>query len=227
MKKLCAALIYAVAMVASLAGEGESEAKKWTNVVGVSLSVPLTHFDAESFGSVTQAAVGVTGSYLGFARNGVTVKGTLSLGGSFTDDVPLGAEAGFKGGMYADMSLGAGYSFVRTEKWLVSATALFALSLSRYTQESETVADAVLGKAERVYSAALFNVAFGADITAAYRVGNSMCVCAGVQCRWIPGGAVFQSVVNGTDDYARIDVRASDIFDSFQIAPSVGLAWRL
>ena len=227
MKKLCVALICAMAMGAAFADESETGTKKWTNVVGVSLSVPFTHFDTDAFGTVNQTALGVTGSYLGYARNGITVKGTFSLGGAFTGDVPLGSDTDFKGGMYADMSLGAGYSFVRTEKWLVSARLLFALSISRYTQESETVTDAVLGEAERVYSAALFNLAFGADITAAYRVGKSMSVCAGVQFRWIPGGVAFRNVMNGTDDYARIDVNTSDICDSFQIAPSLGLVWSL
>ncbi len=217
MKKLCIMALFAMVMGSAFA--------EWKSAGGVSLSVPFTHFDTDAFGTVNQTAVGLTGSYLGYAQNGFTVKGALSAGAAFTGDVPLGTDSGSKGGMYADISLGAGYSFIRSEKWLLSATGLFALSFSRYTQKSKTVTDAQLGKAERVYSAALCNLAFGADITAAHRIGNKMSICAGIQFRYIPGGTTFQSVLNGKDDYARIDLHTDDIFTSFQIAPSIGLMW--
>ena len=222
MKKSVMAAVFAVIALAAFA----DEEKKWTNALGVSVEVPLARFDTDEFGTVNQISAGLRGSYLGCAGNGFTVKGTLSTGGAFSGDVPLGDDTGFKGGMQTDMTLGAGWSPIRTEKWLVSATGLIALTFSRYTQDGKYAEDSELGDVERVSSAALLSLALGAEVQAAYRLRGSMSLCAGIQFRWIPGGITLASSLTAKGDSARLDLHADEIGSSFQITPSAGLMWR-
>lgn len=216
-------MILACALVAMAAfAEGE---KRWTNNIGVGLSVPFSHLDCDAYGKVNETAFALQGSYAGFARNGLTVKATLSLGGCVTNDFTLGTDTGWKGGLFADATLGFGYAIVRSQRFILTATALVGLSVSYYTQESETVQDPELGEVDRGHSAVFLAPSIGADVTAFWRIKNHFGLFVGAQFRWIPGGESVASTFDGDDHSLRFDVESDEIGNSFSIVPTLGVMW--
>ena len=128
MKKILAAM--AVMAIVS----GSAFAKSWTNRVGLGFGVPIESIKSEDDEKILQAGVMLDATYIGVHENGFTVKAGIDSGAIASDDVKVQGDD-TNSGFFADFNFGAGYSFVRSEKILFGATAMFDYAFSQYEKE--------------------------------------------------------------------------------------------
>ena len=225
-------IIGAVIAVALSAG---AFAKTWTNNVGVGLTVPVSIMhgkDAiffDSYDSSTQTSkttkdktavsYNVLGSYLGYHENGFTVKGALSLGIAaipewFYDD---GATPGI--GVSLTETIGAGYSFIRSDRFVLAATGGFGLQeiIIPHSHKNALV--------ELDITDTLITFNLGADITAILKTSDTFGFFASCYLGWIPFGQYKQEVKRTVNSSSTTITNTVDLDGSFFIAPSIGLQW--
>ena len=205
-----------------------ASAKKWTNNVGVGLDFQNSTFsiDSDSYSDIVQNGFGIQGSYIGVHENGFTAKFDLSMGLAFTDDVKI-QDNDTNVGFYESYSLGAGYSFVNNERFLVGITGMIGLETGSYVFD-ETV---TVGLEEHDVTTTQSDILFsaGADVFARVKVSEHFGFYANLGVRWQAAGiAIFEredSYENGGTTYTSETDSNEMIFGKCVVEPSVGVMW--
>ena len=166
-------------------------------------------------------------SYIGYHKKGFTIKADVSLGLDTSKDFDIqGKNTNL--GVFNNAALGAGYSFVRTEKLLFGATAMLALDLSYFSYDDEEKISGVTHNYKNEVTFLTFST--GADVFGSVRLGNTVNLFANVGVRYI---VVGNGKIDRTDKYEKDNVTYegkttinNDLKGKFLVQPTVGIIWR-
>ena len=203
----------------------ETSEKKWTNNVGVQLSVPVSKYKVDGE-KIDQWGISFDLMYMGVHRNGFTVKATSGGGSASTGNFSFEGDDDRQYGAFMRGDLGAGYSFVHNEKFTLSALAMFGIEGATYETEKKSFAHDELGKVDKNYTATLLGFTLGADITAAMYTREHFGWYATIAARYIPLAGMVSGVKYEDDDFTRSDTYTTMGHGVFNVTPSFGLVWR-
>ena len=210
---------------AMLFSQEENSQKKWNNNFMGGLAVPVTLIEADSRDiSILSFAQEI--GYVGMHSNGFTVKAVEKSGFSFTDDIKFDGSDDLIGGAFVALDLGAGYSFVRTSRFYLSALAMIGFELETFESElEEDYVHAELGTVDRTQNCTLLSLTLGADIMAMFRIKNHISIYANFAARYIPVGLGANTFVYTKDKFSRTDSVSDDYKNSFSFTPSAGVVF--
>lgn len=193
--------------------------KQWTNNIGAGASFPLSSIGVSKTGAndIFQTGYGIEGTYIGLHENGFTAKANISIGLSSSDD--LSAKEQTNRGVFENIALGAGYSFVNSTKALFGISGMFGIEMGQYSfsdEESET-------------SLSLVTISFGTDIFAVYRLNERIGLFANLNTRWIADGTArsqieTESEANGSKKQVT-NSENTDLSGKFILQPTIGVIW--
>jgi opacity protein-like surface antigen len=221
MKKLLIAAFAAAVLT------GGAFAKTWTNNIGVGFTLPISTVGAKDktvngqnfdFGDLKQIGYGVEGTYIGVHENGFTAKADVSVGVATSKDVQLQDES-TNLGVFENVYIGAGYSFINSEKALLGLTAMLGVNCSQY-KSKETISG---WDYDNTFTLASFGV--GGDIFGLYRFKPNFGMFANVGIRYlVVGGVKYEREVtkNNTTTTSSFDFDASG---KLSIQPTIGVIW--
>lgn len=129
MKRFIAGLVSLVIV------SGAAFAKTWTNYIGVGLGVPVESVESKDSDKIVQAGVVLDAAYTGVHSNVFTVKAGFDSGAVASDDVKIQGDD-MNSATFVAFNLGAGYSFVQTEKVLFGTTAMFTGAFNMYEEKN-------------------------------------------------------------------------------------------
>lgn len=227
--------IFAFLLVGFLAIGGAS-AKKWTNNVGFGFALPVSQIGADESGAddIMQVGYGLEATYVGVHEGGFTAKADVSAGLATSKDIAL-QDSDTNLGYFSNFSLGVGWSFVRTEKFTLSATGMVGFDIysffdSKDIDETDEANKRKYEELDTTFSMGLFSV--GADLFASYRTGEHFGFFANVSARYlVAGGSTFDSEWTYKDTesgYRKTESGTKDgpdLLGKFRIQPTVGVVW--
>lgn len=203
-------------------------AKTWSNNVGVGASFPYSVYDIDdnNADNVAQRSYGLEGFYLGVHENGFTVKGVFDCGLATSKDIKV-QDFDKNLGMYFNGSVGAGYSFINTEKTLFGFTAMVGYNADVYIDvDNKDVAGV---KHELTTTLAMVTANIGADLFVRQKISDCFGFYVNTSVRYVIGGV---AVTETKDEYkeAGADCKVEDdeknlIFGNYTIKPSIGFTW--
>ena len=211
-------------------------AKKWTNNIGAGATIPFSIIGLDSKGAddINQVGYGIEGTYIGLHENGFTAKANVSVGAATSKDVAI-QDRNTNIGVFENIALGAGYSFVNTEKFLFGTTAMLGIELGQYSSKEKDVYidEEISGKSETAgdvtTSLSLVTVSLGADIFGICRLNKRLGFFANLNARWILGGTTSSEVKNEWDDGHKTktltDSSENDLIGKFIVQPTIGVIW--
>ena len=206
-----------------------ASAKTWTNNIGVGVAVPfsITGVDDDNVDDVTQLEFGVGGTYIGYHESGFTVKADLAIGVGITDDISVQSNKR-NVGVFENAAAGVGYSFLRTERFLLGAAAMFGMELSQYDDDD----DARVAGVKHTYTTSqlLVTLSVGGDVFTRYRLGEHVGLFANVGARYLVwGSSTLQTKDEWTTDddvkHSRTNDDATDLWGKFIVQPTLGIIW--
>ena len=229
MKKIVIALL-----AATMALSGAS-AKKWTNNVGFGFTLPISQIGVDKSGvdDIFQIGYGLEGTYVGIHERGFTVKADLGAGLTASDDVALqGSDSNL--GIFYNVAVGAGWTFVHTEKFTLSATGMLGCDVSVFFDSEDDVP--AIGETFSTYESVdqicgLAMISAGADVFASYRIKEHFGVFANLSARYlIVGGSSYGTEYtykkkNGHTATERDSSDGPDLAGKFRIQPTIGIIW--
>jgi len=207
-------------------------AKKWTNNVGVGLTLPYSVIgsDSSSGEDINQLGFGAEGFYLGCHESGFTVKADYAIGATFTKNISL-QDKNTNVGFFTNVALGAGYSIPLTEKLLLSLTGMCGFDASIFTEADEDVeyAEASDSRADYETTLTLATLSIGGDIQLRYKFDSHLGLFGNFSARYIIGGlcATESIYTYDYDDRERTDKSTSDydLWGKFRVQPTLGVCW--
>ena len=212
---------------AMLFSQEQNSQKKWNNNFMGGLAVPVTLIEADSR-DVSILSFAQEIGYVGMHSNGFTVKAVEKSGFSFTDDIKFDDSDDLIGGAFVALDLGAGYSFVRTSGFNLSALAMIGFELETFESElEEDYVHAELGEVDKSQSCTFLSLTLGADILAMFRIKNHFSIYANLAARYIPVGGLANTVNYAKDKFSRTDSVGDDFKNSFSFTPTVGVVFSL
>ena len=214
-----------IAQSENLTAASEPTAKKWTNNAGVGLTVPFNKYDADG-DTIDQTSIAANLMYLGMHQNGFTVKAAANTGVALTNSIAFAGDDDLHAGTFVSMELGAGWSFVRSEKFTLSALAMLGFEGAAYNTESKSYSHAELGNVDRSFTATVAAFTVGADITATLYTRSHFGVFCSVAARYMPISTLVSSVSYKKDDFARTETYTKTGHGAFSVTPAVGAVWR-
>ena len=148
-----------ISLLAFSVFSGTLFAKQWTNNIGAGMSIPFSTIGVNKNGAddINQLGYGVEGTYIGQHENGFIAKANVSIGLATSKDISV-QERNTNLGVFENVALGIGYSFVNTERALFGLAGMAGVELGQYSLEEEKNSDSI----ETSYS--LVTVSFGTDI---------------------------------------------------------------
>ncbi len=215
-------------------------AKSWTSNVGVGFTVPITMVQGkdnifiESLTSSTDkktfTTYGLQGMYLGYHDNGFTFKGKLDLAFGMDKKTYYDyTDKEFKDILAINLNetLGVGYSFIRSEKVLLAATAGIGLSQIIIPYKTGVKYNGTSTDQETTITYTTFNL--GADLTAILRTSQKFGFYASFYIGWIPFGNAktenkIETTSGGTTN-SNTTTNTKDLNGNIFIAPTIGLVW--
>ena len=207
-------------------------AKTWTNNIGAGFSLPISQFGVDKSGAddIFQLGYGIEATYLGFHENGFTVKADVSGGLATSKDISI-QDHSTNLGVFYNFAVGAGYSFVRTQKFTLSATAMLGLDAASYSNSEDDIQ--YDGKDCENVSRNLTYTMFsaGADLFASYKIKEHFGVFANISARYLVAGGTSQNVDWTWKDESGLKRKESaegdgpDLKGKFRVQPTIGVVW--
>ncbi|WP_294427618.1 hypothetical protein [uncultured Treponema sp.] len=198
---------------------GSAFSKQWTNNIGAGVSFPLSSIGVSETNSkdIFQTGYGIEGTYIGLHENDFTAKANISIGLAASND--LSSKESTECGVFENIALGAGYSFVNTESALFGITGMFGVEMGQYSfadEDDET-------------SLSLVTISFGADIFGIYRFNERIGLFANLNTRWIADGTArseieTESIINGSKKQVT-NSENTDLSGKFILQPTIGVIW--
>ena len=219
MKKIILGAAVALLMSASLF------AKTWTNNIGVGFSVPISSIGVDEDGAddIFQVGYGVQGFYTGFHQNGFTVKASESVGVATSKDIGI-QDSDTNVGVFSNLEIGAGYSFIRTEKVTLSALGMLGLDISVYSDSGETTHKGEKWDYTNSVGTAIFSA--GADLQAIFRFKPNFGMFCNVAGRYLVAGGTFGEVEYKKGSKKETESNSEgNLRGKFRIQPSIGVVW--
>lgn len=226
MKKIFA--IFAISAIALTS----ASAKKWTNNVGVGFTMPISQIGVDEKGAddVFQIGYGIEATYFGVHENGFTAKADLSGGLLTTKDISIQGDKTNLGGFY-NIALGAGYSFVNTEKLTFGLTGMLGFDLATYSDSEDDITydEKKCESVDYTLSYGIFSV--GADLFVSYRIKEHFGFFANLSARYLAVGGTTDKIEwtwKDSDGRKRKDSSegdGSDLAGKFRIQPTIGVVW--
>ena len=112
-------LSFAIFLIISISVFSQEQKRKtWTSNLGLGFTLPIStlNIDEDWADEVKQIGYGIEGTYFGYHKNGFTLKIDLSLGLATSKDIEI-QNRSTNLGLFSKASLGAGYTFLRTQKF--------------------------------------------------------------------------------------------------------------
>lgn len=219
MKKIILGAAVALLMSTSLF------AKTWTNNIGVGFSVPISSIGVDKDGAddIFQIGYGVQGFYTGFHQNGFTVKASESVGVATSKDIGI-QDSDTNVGVFSNLEIGAGYSFIRTEKVTLSALGMFGLDISVYSDSGETTYNGQKADYTDSIGTAIFSA--GADLQAIFRFKPNFGMFCNIAGRYLIAGGTFGETEYKYKNTTHTDSHSDgNLRGKFRIQPSIGVVW--
>ncbi len=207
-------------------------AKTWTNNVGVGLAFPINKFEYdyenEAKQSVTfrqtQISYDAQGLYLGYHENGFTVRGSFDLGIGTIKDM-WGDENGI--GVNLKEQIGVGYSFIRSEKFVLALTGGLGLQETIFPREDKVVYGTDSYTRDRTVTSLMLNI--GADLTALVRFSEKFGMFFNMHAGFVPFGKIYlEEKREGSSKSSSSSITVNTDYDlkkTYTITPSVGVVW--
>lgn len=205
----------------------------WTNNVGGGFTVPFSITGVEESGSddIQQLGYGFEGTYIGVHETGFTVKANISFGLDTSKDINLqNQKTNF--GAFENVVIGAGYSFVHTEKTLFGFTAMFGVEFGQYSVKDENGPFTYNEKSyeKKTTSLSLVTTSFGGDIFGIFRFTPRFGFFANVSARGIVTGNAenseqYESKSNKKATSTEVNTSSSSLFGKFLVQPALGVIW--
>lgn len=206
MKKILTAMV-ALAIVSTSAF-----AKTWTNHIGAGLGVPVESIKGENDTDFFQAGVMFDATYIGVHENGFTVKAGIGIGSLASDDVKIQGND-TNAGLFVDFNLGAGYSFVRSERFLFGATAMFDYAFNQYEEE-----DVKHNGKNYTDSLAIGVLGIGADVFGSFNITTHFGLYANLGIRYLFRGIAQAEIAGSKTD--------TDLKGNVSVLPTLGVMWK-
>lgn len=200
-------------------------AKTWTNNVGVGFALPFNGFQVDASNSKDlspQISYDIQGMYLGYHENGFTVRGSLDLGvGTVKDFWYDTAKKEYEYGIGVDLreQIGVGYSFIRSEKFVLALTAGIGLK-ETIIPRTETVLNTTTDTTGTIF---LFDL--GGDLTALVRFSERFGMFFNVHAGFVPFGKFYTSSETKVGSTTTTTDKDYNLKTTYIIAPSLGFAW--
>lgn len=200
-------------------------AKTWTNNVGVGFALPFNGFQVDASNSKDlspQISYDIQGMYLGYHENGFTVRGSLDLGvGTVKDFWYDTAKKEYEYGIGVDLreQIGVGYSFIRSEKFVLALTAGIGLK-ETIIPRTETVGNVTTDTTGTIF---LFDL--GGDLTALVRFSERFGMFFNVHAGFVPFGKFYTSSETKVGSTTTTTDKDYNLKTTYIIAPSLGFAW--
>ena len=213
-----------ISLLAFSVFSGTLFAKQWTNNIGAGMSIPFSTIGVNKNGAddINQLGYGVEGTYIGQHENGFIAKANVSIGLATSKDISV-QERNTNLGVFENVALGIGYSFVNTERALFGLAGMAGVELGQYSLEEEKNSDSI----ETSYS--LVTVSFGTDIFSVYKISERIGFFANLNARWIIAGTARREVTTESKNNGKkkqeTDSSSTDLLGKFIVQPSIGVIW--
>jgi hypothetical protein len=221
-----AAPVAEVAQVEDTAKVAEADTSKWSKFVGVSLTVPFESYKAGGK-KINFINYEVSATYVGVCRCGFTPKASISAGIATAKKIPFYPSKGWQVGSFSTFEVGAGYSFVNSEKLLLSGFAVVGFEYANFITESKKMKHSELGNVDRDYLESFSSLTLGGDVMARFALNESVGLFASVGGRWVAYTDAESAVRYTKDDYTRTENIHDDGVGYFSIVPSFGVMWKI
>ena len=201
--------------------------KAWTHMVDLGLAFPIAKYkvDGKKVGTVNYT---LDINYLGVARNGFSLGGSVAGGYSTTDDIKFdGEKDDIQIGRYTSLDLGVGYTFGAGKSFSVSVLGTAGYEIVYFESESHEYKHEELGKVDRYFGEAIGGLTLGGDVIAHKALSPRMGVYASVSGRWIATSVSMSTVNYEKDDFTRTDTSVDDDNSGlYSIVPAIGATIR-
>lgn len=209
-------------------------AKSWESNVGAGFTVPFSRIGVDKAGEddINQLCFGLEGFYLGHHDNGFTVKGDYSIALATSRDITL-QDHQTNVGFFTDTSIGAGYSFIRSDNLLFSITGMFGVNISIFKDSNDDVdynhENVEDNKADYDRTLSLVTLNFGADFFMRYKMGENFGIFTNLAARYIIGGwgadETCYTYDTGRNTRSDTITHYTDLWGYFQVQPTFGVCW--
>lgn len=224
---LASAASAATATAAESAPQSAPAEKAWTHMVDFGLAFPVAKYKVDG------KKVGMVGytldvNYLGVARNGFSLEGSVAGGYSTTDDIKFeGEKDDLQLGRYTSLDFGVGYTFGAGKSFSVSVLGAAGYEIAYFESESHEYKHEELGKVDRYFGAAFGGLTLGGDVIVHKTLSPRMGVYAGVSGRWIAASVAMSTANYEKDDFTRTDTSVDDDNSGlYSIVPAIGATIR-
>ena len=210
-------------------------AKKWTNNIGVGFTVPISTVTTKDTTvnkkeiegeDIKQTGYGVEGTYIGVHESGFTAKADVSIGVATSKDIGLQDEE-TNIGVFENIYIGAGWSFVNTDNALFGITGMLGVDCSQYTSKEDVKWGTYTSEQTNEFAMVSFGI--GADIFGVYRFQPNFGLFANVGVRYLVAGSSKVSSETERKKDGRTEKTSTD-FDidlkgKFTVQPTIGIIW--
>lgn len=205
-------------------------AKKWANNIGVGVSVAgsfigVNQKDADD---IFQLGYGAEVTYIGVHENGLSAKANISVGVETSKDIAL-QDREVNVGAFENIVLGVGYSFVNSERLLLSVFATAGVEMGQYSFTEEDVVDG--NETYDVTTTRSFvTLSAGTDIFAVYRLSQKLGIFANLGARYIFNGNESRETLKDGRSSKRGEHKNNSpdkiaLFGKFIVQPTIGVVW--
>ena len=205
-------------------------AKNWTNYAGIGLNVPFAQLSTDkddNFDNISELGFGAEMQYIGVHSSGFSLKASLAFGCMTSDDI----EVQWKSrnvGIYENMALGFGYSFIHSETVLLGCCAVGGVELSYYSDTWNK--DDKSGLNHRLDdSVSIVSMSVGADLFGVYNFSRNTGFFASLGSRYVAFGSAGHEYrdewISGKITNGKTTKSSTDIMGKFIILPTFGVMW--
>ena len=199
--------------------------KTWTNNVGVGLSsqYSVTGVDDKNLDDKKQLGFGAEGTYIGVHSNGFSVKANIAVGLATSKDIAI-QDRKTNIGAFENVAIGAGYSFVHSERALFGATAMLGVEMGQYSVDSEDVIYEGVPYDTLTTTLSLLTCSVGEDIFGIFRLSPRFGLFANLSARYIfVGNATTELKYESNSKKRKSD--DTELFGKFIVQPTLGVIW--
>ena len=211
----------------------QSAAKSWKNYAGLSLNAPFSQTSAKAEGAdqeqkISQIGAGAELTYIGVHSTGFLLKADAALGAATSEDIEIQGSSR-NVGIYENISLGAGFAFVNTDKVLFGSAITAGAEVSQYTHNYDETATGTSKETQVTQSVWLITSSVGADLFFAYNVTKHFGFFTSVAGRYIFFGDGQDEI---RDEWKEGSAKKSEIVKTdlslsgkYVFSPSIGVIW--
>ncbi|MBQ6780297.1 MAG: hypothetical protein IJP62_03580 [Treponema sp.] len=199
----------------------------YTHNFGVGFTMPISQVGVDKTGldDIFQIGYGVHGFYSGILDKGFTFKASESVGIATSNDMPKIGPSKADVGVFSNLDVGAGWTFIQNGKMTLSALGMLGMYLAAYPKTDE---ETILGKKhEYSYTAGVVMFDVGADLYFSYKIGNHWGLFANIAGRYLIAGTEFGSIEDKEDKTTTTTtIDMGDLRGKFMIQPTIGVCWK-